>query len=122
MGKSVQTVVEVGAEPAFAHHAKQVLVGCGNNAHVHLLGARTPQPLELPFLKDPRQLRLEFERQITNFVKEQRAAVGCLKATDGLHHGPGKCAPFVPEPFAFQQGRRNRCAVQSDKSVVATRA
>ena len=90
--EDVQAIEEVGTERAAFHEILEILVRGGNHAHVDCVRTATaPQPFDLVFLQRAQQLGLQFERQITNLVEEQRAAVGGLKPAvrprDGTREG-----------------------------------
>jgi hypothetical protein len=120
--KNVQPIVKVGAKLPFLHHLPQILIRCGDYTDINLKGAAASQALELLFLENPQKFRLQFERQIPDLVKKQRAAVRGLKSADGLIHGARVRAPFMPEQFALEQGAGDRRAVKGHETVLPSRA
>ena len=105
-GEDVQSIEEIGAEGALLNHLFEVLVGRGDHSHVHRCrAAAAAQPLHLLLLQRSEQFGLQFQRQVADFVQEQRAAVRSLKSSDGLRHRACECASFVTEQFAFEQSR-----------------
>ena len=51
-------------------------MGGGDHTNVDFPCAHSPQPLELSLLQYPEELRLQFQRQIANFVQERRTMIG----------------------------------------------
>lgn len=95
-------------------------MGGGNDAHVHALGLVAAHALEGAFLQYAQQLDLHRQRHVADFVEEQCAAIGQLKAPGTAGDRPGKGALLVAEQFAFQQLCRDRPAVDRHKGPVAT--
>ena len=81
-GKDIQPIVQIPAESAVADFVVQISIGRRNNAHVDIDGSRTAQTLELAFLDGPQQLGLQLERELTDLVQKNGAAVGHLEAPD----------------------------------------
>jgi len=65
---------------------------------------------------------LKLERQVADFVQEQRAPVGQLEPPLGLRACACESASFVAEEFALQQGPGNRGAVQGNERPLLSRA
>ena len=78
----------------------------GDHAHVDMLRMRAADALNDPLLQEREQLRLELERHVADFVEEQRAAFGHLRAARSGRHGAGKRAAFVAEEFRLDQVAR----------------
>ena len=72
----VEPVEEILAEPALLHHLPQIDVGRGDDADVDLDRLHAAEPHELALLNDAQQLGLRLERDVADFVEEDRAAVG----------------------------------------------
>ncbi len=71
-----EPIVQVGSKPPGRDFRGQIAIGGGDDAHVHLHGARAADRLELLVLNEAQQFALLLERQFTDFVQEERAAVG----------------------------------------------
>ena len=69
----VQAVEEVFAEPALRDERVEVDVGGGDHAHVRLDRLHFANRMHLVRVEEPKQLRLDFERRLADFVEEQRA-------------------------------------------------
>src|SRR5467141_4191415 len=120
-GKNIQTKEEIGSELLLAHHRFKIAVRRGNQARIGPKRARASQPLELPLLQDSEQFGLQFERNLSYFVQENRAAVGHFETANALRDRSRKCAFLVSEQFAFQQACRNGRAVELDEGLPAPR-
>ena len=71
-----QPVIQILAELAFGDALFEVGVGRREHADVHLLRLGLADRHDLLLLEKPQQLGLDVERQIADFVEEQRAAGG----------------------------------------------
>src|SRR5207245_2147745 len=121
-GENVQTVIEIAAEGFPGDEAGEVLVGGGDQAHVHAHRARAADALEFLLLEDAQELRLELERDVANLVEEERAFIGELEAADFLGDGAREGAAFVAEQLRFKQPRRNGGAIDLHESALAAGA
>ena len=115
--KNVQAIVEIRAELLLIDQSFQVPVRCGDQPRIRTKRARAPQSFKLALLQDAKKLRLQFERNLPDFVQENGSAVRQLKPPDALRDGARERAFFVPEQFAFQQPGRDGRAVQFHESV-----
>ena len=115
----VQAEIQVVAEQSAGHRLLQVDIGGGDDAHVHAVGARAAQPLELPLLEDAQQLGLQGQGQLADLVEEDGAAVRLFEAAHPGHHRAGEGAFLVTEQFALQQVFRQGGAVHLDERPVA---
>ena len=116
-----QAVVKIAAEFPVGNQFFQITVCRCDQAHINRNGARAAEPLELLLLKSAQELRLEFERQISDFVEKQRSPVGEFQAADFLRNRSRESASFMAEEFAFEQARRNRRAVQFHERLFPAR-
>src|SRR5882762_7858275 len=89
-GDDVQAEIKVLAEGAVAISGFQVAIGGGDDAYVDCdvrIAAYWPNFL---LLQDAQELGLHFERQLANFIEENRASVGSLKETSFRFYGSGE--------------------------------
>src|SRR5207245_8304766 len=114
-GKDIEPVEQVLAELPLDDERLQILVGGADDPDVHLDVLVPTHPLEFPFLQDPQELHLHGRRDLADLIQEERAAVGLLELSLLLHRGPGKGAPLVPEELRFQQGLRQRAAIDREE-------
>ena len=78
-GDDVEAEVEVLAEAALADLLLEVLVGGGDDPHVHLDRARAAHGLDVLLLQRAQDLGLGLEAHVADLVEEERAAVGQLE-------------------------------------------
>src|SRR5256712_13365136 len=95
--KNVQPVVQVGAKLSRPDQLLERTVRRGDDPDVAPDRVRAADPLGLPLLEYAKQLRLEVQRQVTDLVEEQGAAVRELEAADPSPAGPGECAALSAE-------------------------
>ena len=120
--KDTQAIVEIGPERSVFDHLHQIAVRRRDDPHVHLLGSRAPEPLELTLLQDAQQLGLYFRRNVADLVQEQRAVMRQLEAADPPGRGTGERALLVPEQLALEQAGRHCRHVHPDERLVAPAA
>ena len=113
--KDVEAIVEIAAELLVGDHLREIAVGCRDEPDVDADGAGAAQPLELLLLQHTQELRLQLERDVADFVEEQRAAVRQLEPADLLRDGARERAFLVSEELALEQPRWNRGAVELDE-------
>src|SRR3984957_9554565 len=115
--ENIQAKEEIGPEPLLAHHRFQIAVRRGNQTRIRPKCARASQPLEFPLLQNAKEFGLQFERNFSNFVQENRTPVSHFEAANALRDRSGKCAFLVSEQLAFEQSRRNGRAVQLNEGL-----
>ena len=99
----VDAVVQVFAETAFPHQLLQVHIRGADQADIHRNGLGTAHTHHASVLDHPQQLGLQVQRNIADFVQEQRPAVGLLKLAYMARMGIGEGAFYVAEEFALEQ-------------------
>jgi hypothetical protein len=78
----VQAVEQVFPEAAFGHQRFKILVGGGDNAHVHFDGGMRADRIKLAVGKHSQQPGLQLRRHVADLVKKQGAAIGLFKTPD----------------------------------------
>lgn len=78
-----------------------------DQSNVDVMCPTASETLELLFLEDTEQLRLQWERNIANFIQKQRSFVGKLEAPYLLCYCPSKGSSFVTEKFALKHLRQH---------------
>ena len=73
------------------------------------------QSFVLALLKQPEQLGLNFERQITNLIQEKSSSRGGLYLAPMILDRSGERALYMPEQVAFQKRLWNRSRVLISK-------
>ena len=93
-GEHVEAVPEVFAEAARLHLLEEVAIGRGDDARVGLERDVAADALELAVLEHAQQLGLQVQRQLADFVEEERGAVGDLEPTLAASRPRPVNAPF----------------------------
>jgi len=114
-----QTIIEIFPEGAVLDHLFKILMRCTDDSRVDGNRLAPANPLDHPLLQKTQQFHLQRQRDVADFVQEQCAAIGLLDLALGHLDGTGKGTFFMPEQFGFEQGFRNRCAVDGNKGPVA---
>src|SRR5690348_3965951 len=99
----VEAEEKILAESSFLISGLKVAVRGGDHADIDLHAGGAAHGTYFLFLQDAEKLRLHLEREFTDLVEEDRAAVGGLEESFFRFVGAGECAPFVAEEFGFDQ-------------------
>ncbi len=118
----VQAVKQILAKSPVAHRLFQIAIRRGNDAHVRAPGLRLAKPLVFLFLQQAEQFGLNLQRQFSDLIQEQRAAVGHRHFAPGIGHGAGVCAFHPAEQLTLQQFPRETRTTDRDKRLVPVRA
>src|SRR5829696_2847636 len=68
-GEYIEAVIEIHSEKLLRDQPGEILIGCGHHAYTDAPGMRAAQALELLLLQNAQQLRLQFERNIADFIQ-----------------------------------------------------
>jgi len=79
---------------------------------VHLVSPAAAQSLELLFLQNAQEFRLQCQGNIADLVQKERSLVGHFEAPQLLGDGSRESSPLVAKEFAFQQIEWNGSAIQ----------
>src|SRR5262249_55874214 len=93
----VETVVEIAPEPPRLDKRWDILMGRGDHPDVHLLGPIGAHPLDLAKLEEAEELGLDLGRDLRDFVKEERPAVGGRDSSPPILVGAGEGPLLVAE-------------------------
>jgi hypothetical protein len=118
--ESIQPIVEVFAEFPVSDQQRQIPIGRGNDTHIDSRGARAAYWFELTLLEHAEQLRLKFQRHVSDLVKKQRSTIRQREAADMRIDGARKGSAFVSEELAFEKPGWHRRAVHLDQISVST--
>ena len=83
-------MIKIGAKTPGADLLTQIAIGRGNHPRIGGPALCFADPLKFAILQHPQQLRLQFERQLPDFVKKQSALVCILEITGTRSAGAGK--------------------------------
>ncbi len=98
------------------------LVGGRHHAHVHLEFGLAAQPPHLGIFQDAQQLGLRLHGHFADFVQQQGAVLRHFETAGAALRGAGERAFLVSEKLAFDQGFRQRGAVDGDERPLPPRA
>ncbi len=115
---NAQAVKQILAEVLRLHLFFQVAVGGGHHPHVHLEGFLAAHPLYFMLLQHVQQLHLELVGELADFIEKDGPAVRQLKPSPPRANRPGKGALLMAVELAFQQGLRQRPAVDGDERTL----
>ena len=114
----IQAVVQVFAEHAFLDALLQVLVGRSDHAHIGFDSAVATHAVEMAIRQDAQQTGLQIERHVPDFIEEQGATVGLLKASATRCLRTGEGSTLMTEQLALQQILGDGCRVNGHKGLV----
>jgi hypothetical protein len=97
--KNVEPVKQVAPENARNDASLQVTVSSSNQPNVASDGPSSTDTLKFVFLQDSQQSDLGFGWKVSNFVEEDRASFGKLKAPYPPLSCPRKSALLMAEQF-----------------------
>ena len=115
----VQAVIEVLTEAAGSDLRLEVPVGRRDDPDVALDRAALADGGVLTLLEQAEELHLGGQRELADFVEEQRPALGRRDDSTTSRVGAGERAAGVPEELALDELERNRAAVDRDEGVVS---
>ena len=100
--QDLQTVIQVGTEPAVGHRLLQIRIGRGDQAQVGEAFGRITEGLVRTVLQQAQQPRLQFQRQVADFIEKQRAAVGLGCQPDAIAVGTAEGATGMAKELALE--------------------
>ena len=113
----VEAVEQVFLKLAVGDPFLQILVGGGDDPHVHLHRLAAADPVELAVRQHPQQPGLQRPAACRLFRREQGAAVGLLEAAVADVVGAGE-GPLVAEQLGFDEILGNGRHVEGDEVLV----
>jgi hypothetical protein len=121
-GHNREPVVKVFTKGGVLNHGGEVTVGGGDDADVDVDGSSGADLGEVSFLENAKELDLNFQGELTDFVKEEGSTIGRFDDARLAGQSSGKGAANMAEEFRFDEIRRNSTAVDGDEGAVATAA
>src|SRR6266850_5212111 len=116
--KDVQPVIEIFAKMARRCFLLQVAIGRRDGPHVRHACAVLPDALVAFLLEDPKKFALHLQRNFTDFVQENGAAVRGFEASRAVFDCAGEGASDVSEEFALKKFFGNGRAIDPDERFV----
>src|SRR5437773_12237772 len=99
--KDVQAVKQIFPESSFLDLLAQIAVRGGNDPHIHLDDSFSTEPLDLSLLNHAQKIRLHGERKLTDFVREDRAAIPLFEQSLLLGDSARESALFIAEQLTL---------------------
>src|SRR5712691_4693664 len=117
-GERVEAVEEILPELADGERLLEITIGGGDDAHPNLARDHVPHGLDLARLQHAEELGLHLERHVADLVEEHGAAVRPLEEAGLVRHRAREGPPLVAEELGFEQGGRERRAVDGDEGAL----
>jgi hypothetical protein len=108
----VEAVEQIGAKPVLGDSRLERQVRSGHNARAQSALLRAAKATEAAVFDDAQQLRLQLERELGDFVEEDRSRAGNLEQTALEISGVGERTRLVTKQLALEQSFRDRGAVE----------
>jgi hypothetical protein len=115
-------VEEIVAERPFLDGTIEIAPRRGDDANVDADPLVAPDPSHLRALERSKELRLEWQLEVTDLVDEERPAVGLFEDALPGRGRSGEGAFFVAEQLRLDERRRHRRAVEDDEGALDPRA
>ena len=112
-------VIEVVAETLRRDHRVQVSMRRAHDAGIDRDRLAPADSFDRTLLQKAQQFDLQRQRNVADFVEEERPAIRQLDLAFGHFDCTGERALFMPEQFAFEQIFGDRGAVDRDKRPIA---
>src|SRR5713226_4209642 len=118
----IQAIKQILTKGAARDFLLEIFVSGGEDAHIHGEGLAGTYRLEALFFEDAQDLGLRAQAHVSDFVEEQRAAVGFLEFSYFVIRRAGEAAFHVAEQLGFNQLLGNRGAVDLHEQAFAAQA
>ena len=118
----IDPIIKVFAEPPLPHQRFQVHVGGADEPDVHRDGLRTANAHDAPVLDRPQQFRLQVQRNVADFIQEERPAVGLLELAHVVRMGIRESALDVTEQFTLEPRFGNGAGIHRHHRLSAPEA
>ena len=100
---SIDSVIEVLPKPTFPYQLLQVHIGRADEPDIHRDSLASAHPHYAAALDYPQQLGLQMQRNVADFIQEQRPAIGLFKLAYVIRVRIRKSALHVAKQFALEQ-------------------
>ena len=117
----IQAIQQILAQLIIADGFVWVFIGCRQHAHIHGNFAVATDAPQRAIFQHAKQLGLQRDRHLSNFVQKQGAAIGQFKATFAAHNRACEGAFFVAKEFRFHQRFRDGRAVDGQEGIGGAR-
>ncbi len=96
---SVEPVIEILSEAPVLDEPGQILIGRGQDPHIHPERSGGPEGLDLALLENPEKLGLGRWGEVGDLIENEGPSVGQLEASGLCPGGAGEGALLVAEEF-----------------------
>src|SRR5262245_57679700 len=100
----------------------KISIGRGNYSDVDAARSLLANALELTFLKDAQELRLEIGWNVTDLVEKKGPPIREFESSDSVTNSPCERAPYMTKEFTLEQLSGKRGAVHLDQGMLRSRA
>src|SRR5262245_41550414 len=97
----IQAVEQIAPELAVLDVCREIAVGGGDDANVHSRRAWAAKPIDAALLQNTQELRLQFKRQLADFIEKDRAALCNLESARLRVERPGKRPALASKQLAL---------------------
>src|SRR5947209_4634261 len=100
---NAQPEVKVLAEPARSNFLREIPIGCKDETNVDGDRSSRAQPDDFLFLNDSKQGRLALQRDFSDLVQEQRAAISFFDISFAISIRAGECSLHCSKQLAHEE-------------------
>src|SRR5713226_2246476 len=119
--ENVEPEIKIFAEAPGLHGGGKIDVCEGYETRFDAQGFRASETFESALLQNSQELALRCGRERGHLIENDGAVAAELEAAEFALDGPGKCAAFVAEEFAFDELGRKTGAIDFQERRVAAR-
>ena len=117
---NVDTVEQVFAETAVGQFGRKILIAGSNDTDVNTIAVRRTQRLDFAFCQQTDEANLRFQRQLVDFVEENRTVFGLLNCTAQIIADAGLRVELI-EPTS-KRGSWNLDVILSERTGRLTKS
>ncbi len=111
----IQPVVKIAPEFFFIDTSQEVGIGRGDDPHINGNGVVTADTINLPFLDDPQELRLQMYIHFSDLIQQKRPVIGQFELAELSLAGSRKGTFLISEHLALEEVVRYRRTIHGDK-------
>src|ERR671924_643572 len=119
--EDAQAIEKILPQLSFFYRRGWIAIGSGDHSNGNSNRTVSANAPHLSFLKDAQELGLNFRRHFRDLVQEERSTVSLFETALMPIDSIGESSLLVAEQLAFHQGRRDRRAIERQKSFVTPR-
>ena len=113
-----EPMIKIRAEASGFQFRIEIAVGRRDQTNIDANRSIRAEPLHFSLLDCPQQFGLKRRRQLADFVEKERAAMSNLEFSRAVAHRSRKCAFYMAEKFALENGFRQSRAVYLNHGLV----